>query len=437
MKGIRSKIDNFFKENQMYYGDLDIDKNCQVFIDDMESGLLPDSESTLKMLCTYISPEGEVPTQEPVIVIDAGGTNFRVALVTFDQERNAIIEDFAMYAMPGTNGEISKEEFFDTITEYLKPVIHKSNKIGFCFSYPTEIQPNKDGRLIEFSKEVRVRDMLGVLVGEELLKTLKEKGIKDDKKLVMLNDTVATALGGKAAYPNRKFDSYIGFILGTGTNTCYIEENDKIKKAATLKGLEGGTIINVESGGYGLAPRGLIDETFDSTTFDPNSQKFEKMISGAYQGGLILEVIKKAARERLFSTETANAILDIEELMAKEIDEFCLYPYSNKNILGRISKTEDDKMGIYYLIDGIIERAARLVVINLASIILKTEKGKNPCLPVCIVAEGTTFYKSVLFRDKMNHYVKTYMNDEKGIYCDFIKAENTTLVGTALAGLLN
>ena len=198
-----------------------------------------------------------------------------MAVVTFDSDKTPVIEDFKRYPMPGTNGEISKEEFFNTIADYLEPVIHRSNKIGFCFSYPTEILPNKDGRLIRFNKEVKVRDMVGQEIGKGLLEALKQRGVKEEKSIVILNDTVATLLGGKAAYPDRVFDSYIGFILGTGMNTCYIEENINIAKAHGLDA-QGSTIINTESGGYDKAPRGEIDTCLDSKTIDPGSQQLEK-----------------------------------------------------------------------------------------------------------------------------------------------------------------
>ncbi|MCM8709971.1 hypothetical protein M2651_02890 [Clostridium sp. SYSU_GA19001] len=443
MISIREKVDAFLKKYGMHYSNIDINESIDTFIEDMEKGLNGEEDTTLKMLCTYISSEGDIPVNEPVIVMDAGGTNFRAAVVTFDDNKKAIIEDFKVYDMPGTKGELSKEEFFNTIVEYLKPIIHKSSKIGFCFSYPTEILPNKDGKLIRFNKEVKVRDMIGEEIGAALLKALKEKGYVDDKHIVLLNDTVATLLGGKAECPDRNFESYIGFILGTGTNTCYIEENTNIKKSKKLAQSEGSTIINIESGGYGKAARGNIDAIFDKTTTDPGNQKFEKMISGAYQGGLILEVIRKAVDEGLFSSAFKENIKNVENLSSKEISDFCYYPYSNDTLLGKcsnsgsIDESNNDKQTLYYIIDAIIERSAKLVAINLASVILKTGKGKNPCSPVCVTAEGSTFYKSKLFRGKLDYYVKEYLNDKMGIYCEFIKAENATLIGTAIAGLLN
>ena len=46
--------------------------------------------------------------EKKVIVMDAGGTNFRVAAVHFDKDKNAQIEDFKLHEMPG----IEKEGFF-------------------------------------------------------------------------------------------------------------------------------------------------------------------------------------------------------------------------------------------------------------------------------------------------------------------------------------
>lgn len=441
MNNISAKVDTFLKKYGMHYDNIDIPSGIGTFIEEMEQGLCGGS-STLKMLCTYISPEGEIPAQEPVIVMDAGGTNFRVAVVTFDSERKPEVEDFKVYPIPGTNGEISKEEFFATLAQYLKPVIHRSSKIGFCFSYPTKILPNKDGKLIQFNKEVRVSDMVGVELGAHLLQTLKANGVAGEKKIVLLNDTVATLLGGKAAFPDRKFESYIGFILGTGTNTCYVEENGNIHKAPFLQSQPGTTIINIESGGYGKAPRGEIDIKLDDNTADPGNQQFEKMISGAYQGNLALEVIRKAVEKGLFSKQFGSSLRNIRSLSSREIDEFCYFPYSLNHTLGKCvhmdnPDSSDDLLTLYHMIDAIFERAAKLVTINIAAVICKTGKGKNPCLPVCVAAEGTTFYKSKLFRGKLDFYIKKHLNDEMGIYCEFVKTDNATLIGTAIAGLIN
>lgn len=441
MPEVKEKVKKFLEKYRMDHENVDIGQNCNIFIEEMEKGLMGKA-SSLKMIPTYITMDRDIPEGEPVIVMDAGGTNFRVASVYFDSNKKPVIEDFRLYSMPGTKGEITKEEFFDTVTEYMKPVLNKSNKIGFCFSYATEILPNKDGKLIRFSKEVQIKGLEGEIIGRGLLNNIEKKGYAKGMKIVLLNDTAATLLGGKASYPDRVFDSYIGFILGTGTNTCYIEETCNIKKIPGIAGTRGTMLINMESGAYGRVPRGTIDLEFDSGTVNPGEHIFEKMISGGYQGGFILSVIKKAAKEGLFSRQFAQAIACVEQLTSKEIDDFLYYPYSDNNTLASCcvknqDKSEDDRMALYYIIDEMIERASKLVAVNLSSVMLKTGKGRNPCKPVCITAEGTTFYKSKLFKSKLDYYIKKFLNEQKGMYCEFVKADNATLIGTAIAGLMN
>ena len=438
MLNLKKMVDGFLKKYGMDAASVDLEKNCSIFIKEMQSGL-ESGDSSLLMIPTYIGMDKELPLQEPIIAIDAGGTNFRVAVIHFDENRRPVIEDFSLFPMPGTKGEISKEVFFDMMASYIQPVANRSSKISFCFSYPVKILPDRDGRLIKFSKEVKVRDVEGEHIGKNLMAALKKRGCKEDKNIIILNDTVATLLAGKAASPGRVFDSYIGFILGTGTNICYSEKCSNIGKVPELKQKDESILINIESGAYNKAPRGIIDLEFDNTTVNPGDFAFEKTISGAYQGGLILAVIQKAAREGILSAAAALKLDNITELASKEIDDFLYYP-NGDNILASCCAAADgeaDRIALYYLIDGVLERAARFVAFSLTAVLEKTGKGLNPCAPACITADGSTFYKSKLFRGKLDYYIKTFTNEVKGIYCEFTKADNGTLIGTAIAGLLN
>ena len=451
MQDIKTKVQDFLKSYGMDAESIDMKKNSEIFLEEMKAGL-GSSKSSLMMIPTYISMEKELPLNERVIAIDAGGTNLRVASIYFDSGKKPVVEDFKIYPMPGTKGEISKEDFFDNIAGYLEPVLDKSSKISFCFSYPAEILPNKDGRLIKFSKEVKAKEVEGELIGDNLLKAIRKRGFTDPKSIILLNDTVATLLAGKASAPDRVFDAYMGFILGTGTNTCYIEKNSNIEKVPQISSREGSMLINVESGDYGEAPRGEIDLEMDAATVNPGNFCFEKAISGAYQGLLAFTVIKRAVKEGLFSEGFAKAFAEVKELSSKGIDDFLFYPYDGnvlagccKSVLGHTSAEvcptfdsgDADRLTLYYMIDGIIERAARFVAFNLTACIMKTGKGTNPCAPVCITADGSTFYKSKLFRNKLDYYIRTFMNDTMGLFCEFVKVENGTLMGTAIAGLLN
>lgn len=411
------------------------ERELNSFVADMNQGLMG-ADSSLKMIPTYISLDN-VPASngEKVIVIDAGGTNLRVGLATFDETGKPSIVDMQVYPMLGTTGAITVSEFFEGLAEYLAPYADKSDKIGFCFSFPCEILPNMDGKILLFNKEVKISGASGQLLGEGIRAALKAKGLPCNHSVVIINDTVATLLGGKADSAHRQFESYIGYILGTGTNTCYVEKNEYITKNETLRTKDGWSLINMESGGYGRMNRTSVDMAFDLTTDAPNTQWLEKMISGAYQGGLLLAYLKKAAQEGVFAQDTAAKILSLDELKAKEIDEFCYYPYADGK-LARLCESEEEKQDLYKIIDAFFNRAAMMTVVNLAGVMVKTKTGTNPLMPVCITADGSTFYKSKLLNEKIRYLMVDYVQNRLGIYSEFKSVENVTLVGTAFAALI-
>jgi hexokinase len=348
--------------------------------------------------------------------------------------------------MPGIKKPVTKNEFFAVMAGYVKDFIGAGKNIGFCFSYPTEIYPNKDGKLIRFSKEIKAKEVEGQMIGENLNSALAVMGCRSDKHVVLLNDTVAALLAGRAGFPDRSFDSYVGFILGTGTNCCYVEQNKNIKK---VKGLDPAKsqIINVESGGFAKAPRGKIDLDYDQSTIDPGQQTFEKMISGAYFGPLCLRTINVAADDGLFSKAAAETLRKIKELSTKDISDFMYHPVGTGNPLSSalagkdeqsvLSRVEGDIVTLYYLIDRLVERAAKLTAIKLSSATLKSGKGRNPCRPVCIVAEGTVFYQLKTVKQRVEFYLKQYLEEQKNTYYEIVNVENATLIGAAIAGLTN
>jgi len=413
---------------------VEVDKLCSLFLEEMNKGLRGE-QSSLMMIPTYIETEKDLPLNEPVIVLDAGGTNFRVATVQFKEDGIPEISKFRKFKMPGTEneGNVGKDDFFNRIAGFLEESLHDSDRIGFCFSYPTEIFPNNDGRLIHFVKEVKAPEVEGCIIGENLLDALYKKGLNKKKSIVILNDTVATLLAGKSQKKN--YDSYIGFILGTGTNCSYIEKNSNIKKNNNLQN-NLSQAINMESGQFNLYKGGILDSEFRARTDKPEEGVFEKMISGAYQGPLTLLVIKKAAKDGLFSDKFKTEIIKITTLNPIDMDAFLNNPGNQENPLNQICRTDSDKIILFTLMDQLIERAAKLTAAQLAAVVVKTEKGDNPTRPVCIAADGTTYYKTRGLKFRTEFYLKQYLEDTKGKYVEFCHISDAPILGAAVAGLI-
>ena len=155
---------------------------------------------------SYLSPPKAWPQNKEAVAMDMGGTNFRIARVSFDDSANPKIEGFKKFTMPGVNARITSDEFFDFFNKMKEE--YKADKVGLCFSYPAEILEDGRARIITFSKEIKIDGA--------------ENKILDAK---VLNDTTAAQLGTKGAN--------MGLILGTGFNICYSKD---------------GTIINSEAG---------------------------------------------------------------------------------------------------------------------------------------------------------------------------------------------
>jgi hexokinase len=427
MKNIR----RFLEEHKMRAIDINIQQVVDLFNTDMLNGL-DGKESTLRMIPTYIEAENQFLTGVPVVAVDAGGTNFRTALVKFNTKGKLEISNLINARMPGLEGEISKAEFFKIIAGYVKPNAELSDRIGFCFSYPTEILPDKDGILLQFCKEVQAPEVVGVLIGKNLLEALG----MEEKQIVLLNDTVATLLAGKSASFSRDYDSFIGYILGTGTNTCYIESNRNILKLKSLDASKS-QIINIESGAFGKVPQTNIDIAFDKTTVNPGDYKFEKMFAGGYFGGLCLTALKAAAREGVFTADATSGIMSVNELSSEEVNKYVANPKSAHGPLSGCMMTRTDEENCKVIIECLIDRSAKLVAANMAAVILKTNKGQSAEKPILITIEGTTFYKMHNLRSSFEKYLKEYLKEEKQRYYEFTEVPQSSLVGAALAALIN
>jgi hexokinase len=433
----KDKAAAFLTRHGMYHADISMEGLCGVFLDEMRRGLT-ETGSSLAMLPTYIETERQVPRNKPVIVMDAGGTNFRVGTVCFKDEGAPEIGAFRVFPMPGIKEEVGKERFFGVMAGYIADIVNTSESIGFCFSYPIEMFPSKDGRVLYFSKEIKAPEVVGQMIGAGLNEAIGESTDAGAKQIVLLNDTVATLLAGKAHSAGRNYDSYIGFILGTGTNTSYVEQNRNIAKAKDLDPTRA-QIVNVESGGFGKAPRGTVDEQLDAESAGPGVNVFEKMISGAYIGPMCSATMRLAATEGLFSKDTARTLLALPQTSTKDISGFLSSPEGSDNPLAKAlaQAPHGDVATLYCLIDALIERAAKLTAANLSSAAIKCDKGRDPTRPVCIVAEGTTFYHLTSLRQKIEYYLKQYLVDGQGVYYQIATVENATLIGAAIAGLTN
>ena len=420
---------------------IDVLSLAQGILDDMRKGLRKEPADQ-DMIRTFCNPPEKSAANESVIVIDAGGTNFRSCLVTFDAAGTPTISEMEKTRMPGVERELSRKEFFEQFAVNLEHLKNKADRIGFCFSYPMEIQKDGDGILLGFSKEVKAPEVVGCKIGECLKEALAAHGWNTIKRITMCNDTVSALLAGAAcAGETHRYSSYIGYILGTGMNAAYLQPDTRHCEEQSDEAIHiEKQIIVCESGKFKNINRSDFDIEFDKTTVKPGSFYLEKQCSGAYLGPVSTIVLQTAAREGLFSEAVNKALLALAEpLTLIEMDKFLHGPFNKDCALGKIAcqfATPEDLDIMYQLLDAVVERSARCSAAILTACAIQTGKGQNAANPICILCNGTTFYKTWMVRERTAAYLDTVLTNQLGIHWDIVSAENDITLGTAIAGLI-
>lgn len=401
------------------------------FLDEMEKGLNGES-SSLAMIPAYVGTDGTVAPGKSVAVIDAGGTNLRVCLARFDEQGQIELSGFSKQPMPGRDHETTASEFYTVLADALEPLKDEFECIGFCFSYPATIMPDYDGRLLHWTKEIKIPELVGKHIGAGLLGVLETRGMTG-KKIVVLNDTVAALLAGMAQGQAFNASSYIGFILGTGTNTAYVERNDNIGKLDGYLGA-GSQVINVESGGFAGVPRGVFDLQLDDRSENPGRHVFEKLISGVYMGPLTLELLQALATEGVFSNSGGAALSIIKDLSTIHIDNLAANNGRDIGVLGSEVFSDADRDAMKTVFGAVVDRAALLTAVNVAAAVVKSGAGRDAAHPVCVNIDGSTYYKTYQLAEKAQAHLKTLLGN-RGLHIRCIQVDDAPVAGAAIAGL--
>ncbi len=395
--------------------------NVEHFIEEMHNGMAQHFQN-LPMIPTYIcNIDRSKINGGKRILIDAGGTNFRSAVGYFDETGSIHIENLKKTVMPASGGEVlSKEEFYAKIAENIAYLADDATDLGFCFSYPVNMASDMDGEVCGFSKEVRAPEVVGTRVGAETLAALRKYSEKE-RKIVILNDTVATLLGGMAM-ARKDYSAYLGYIYGTGTNVCCIADTSQITKVQNLP--KGKMLVNMECGGYNGFVAGDFDQVAIAKTDSPTRQKFEKMTSGRYLSDIINEGLIFAENEGVFLGKT-----NLSPVKLKDVSAFL----EGNGIMEDMFETSEDKQFAKEMCRELIKRAAKMgAIVNAASAIATCQ---DKSLPVAIVAEGTTFHKLVGYRSYFEQYL-TEILSEHGISYEIVGGEELNLVGTLMATMV-
>ena len=385
---------------------------AHAFREKVEEGLNKNN-AEIQCIPTFILPKA-TDVKGKALVLDLGGTNYRVAIVDFSTEKPIIYpnngwkKDMSIMKSPGYTREELFKELADLIVEIKR---EEEMPIGYCFSYPTESIPGGDARLLRWTKGVDIREMVGQFVGKPLLDYLNEKNKIRFTGVKVLNDTIASLFAGLT---DKSYDAYIGLIVGTGTNMATFIPSDKITKLDPECHVQGLIPVNLESGNFYRPFRTAVDDTVDATSDSLGKQRFEKAVSGMYLGDILKAAFPLEEFEEKFDARKLTAIMN--------------YPDIHKDIYVQVAH-------------WIYNRSAQLVAASLAGLIALLKSYNRDIHRVCLIAEGSLFWSesrkdknyNILVMEKLQELLRELELEDVEVHINSM--DNANLIGTGIAAL--
>lgn len=340
------------------------------------------------------------------LVVDAGGTNVRAAWVRIGEKVDVVNGPLSGILPDGRTRPVHAPEFFGYQSDLLRQLSAPADlPLGYCFSYPAQVERNGDARLLHWTKGIRVTGVVGELVGQSLRGAYGRPGV-----VKVLNDTVAALLGG-AIFAGARYTQHIGLIVGTGNNMATFLPASKVAKLTGQQGglrgrrqpplepsvWDGPIAVNLESGNFHPPHLDAVDDTVDSISDNPGKQRYEKAVSGFY-----LPQLLQCLCPHLRLPEGASS---------KEVVEWADKPGQ-----------EPASLAARWLLD----RSADMVAAGLAAVADHLSEGD-----VAIQAEGGLFWKATGYRDRVESTLKNLIDRKFAI----IHGDEVNLVGAAAAAL--
>lgn len=398
---------NIFKLNNEQLKDIAISLRKKV-----EEGLSKEN-TEVQCLLTFITPRSK-GINGSALVLDLGGTNYRVATVNFTDDKptirpeNGWKKDLSVMKASG----FTRDELFNELADPIEEIKREEEMpIGYCFSYAAESLPGGDARLLHWTKGVNIPGMIGQPVGKPLLDYLNERNEVKFSGIKVLNDTVASLFAGLS---DNSYDAYIGLIVGTGTNMATFIPAEKITKLPASYHIEGMVPVNLESGNFNPPYLTTVDEMVDTCSDSKGSQRFEKAVSGMYLGEILKSTFPLDEFEEKFDAQKLTTIMNYPDIHKEKYVEVAHWIYN---------------------------RSAQLVAASLAGLISLLVSYDKDIRRICLVAEGSMFWSEnrkdknynvlvmeelqVLLEELGIAHVKVHIN----------KMSNANLIGTAIAAL--
>jgi hexokinase len=384
---------------------------CKHFVDELTLGLKEDGH-TLKMIPSYVTRRPTGKETGSYLALDLGGTNFRVCEVYLEgdskvrlTQKKFTIPDYAKCGQSDVLFDFLADSVLTFITENNIPT-ESDIPLGFTFSFPVNQTAIDKGYLMVWTKGFDCKDTINKDVVALLNEALARKNVKVHVT-ALVNDTVGTLMSHAYNDPG----TFVGVILGTGTNAAYVEKVSAIPKWKGGPVESGEMIINCEWGAFDnervVLPFNKYDQKMDEESTNPGQQTFEKMISGMYLGEIVRQVIVELVQRRILfggvSSPEIETPYKFETAYMSRIErDHTSDLLDTKMVLQELLNipypAPRDRRIVRRICELVATRAARLSAVGVAAVVTKMERVNDGCT---VAIDGSVYEHYPHFGNRM------------------------------------
>ncbi|KAI8059343.1 hexokinase-domain-containing protein [Gongronella butleri] len=354
------------------------------FTIEMAKGLDHDG-ATVPMIPTFVTGRPSGKEQGRYLALDLGGTNLRVCSFELQgggkysvHQQKYVISDRLKTGEMRELCDFIADCVDNFISEHGSDHLEEALQLGFTFSFPVLQTDINRGSLIYWTKGFNCTGA----VNKDVVVLLQDAFLRKNLNVniaAIVNDTVGTLMAHSYLHPNTS----MGVILGTGTNACYYEKRENIKKWKSKdKQQFDEMVINMEWGAMDnerrVLPLTVYDNKLDRESINPRQQIFEKMISGMYLGEIVRNAIlglvdqwvlfdgqSSPDMNRQWGFETAY----MTTILADKSKDLTSVQHVLQDILQVPSTSLQDRTIVRHICHLVAERAARLSAAGIAAVL--------------------------------------------------------------------
>jgi len=384
---------------------------CKHFVGELTLGLKEDGH-TLKMIPSYVSNRPTGKETGSYLALDLGGTNFRVCEVYLEGDSKVRLTQ-KKFTIPDYAKCGQSDVLFDFLADSVLTFITENNipsesdiPLGFTFSFPVNQTAIDKGYLMGWTKGFDCKDTVNKDVVALLNEALARKNVKVHVT-ALVNDTVGTLMSHAYVDPG----TFVGVILGTGTNAAYVEKVSAIPKWKGGPVQSGEMIINCEWGAFDnervVLPFNKYDQKMDEESTNPGEQTFEKMISGMYLGEVVRQVIVELIQRRILfggvSSPEIETPYKFETAYMSRIErDHTSDLIDTKMVLQELLNipypAPRDRRIVRRICELVATRAARLAAVGVAAVVTKMDRVNDGCT---VAIDGSVYEHYPHFGNRM------------------------------------